>query len=178
MSSKLETAANIAILVSAVLFSIVAYRYLVPAAPGAPREAPIYSPGDSVGALGGIELGDHDKTVIFFLSSTCRYCTESMPFYREVAERAQAQLETGRTLQLVVVGRESESTLQSYANTHGFHPHRFVTVTQEGAPKLALTPTLVLAGRDGTVEAAWIGQLDLTNQQQFFRLLETAQPGG
>jgi hypothetical protein len=99
-----------------------------------------------------------------------------MPFYRNVAERAQAQVESGRALQLVVVGRESESTLRSYADAHGFRPHRFVTVTQESAPKFALTPTLVLAGRDGTVEAAWVGQLDLTNQEQFFRLLEAPQP--
>ena len=170
-SSRIENAANIAVIVSALVFLGMAYRYLAPPVPAVPREAPIYSPGDSVGEIPGVSLSDGKQTVIFFLSSTCRYCTDSMPFYREVAQFVTGSTEVRERVQVVVVGREQEAVLRAYVEAHEFSPDQIKTVTEADTPKLALTPTLVLVNGAGGVDAAWIGQLDASNQGEFFARL-------
>lgn len=171
---RLEQLANLAVIVSAVVFCFMAYRYLVPPTAAGAREAPIYSPGDPIGSASGLGIPGK-RTVLFFVSSTCRYCTDSMPFYKEVMRRVASSPEVRQRVDVIVVGRESEATLREYVERYGFSPDRIGTVTESAMPKLALTPTSVLVNSEGLVDAAWIGRLDTMNEERFFSLLSKSE---
>lgn len=167
---RLEQFANLAVIVAAVVFCIVAYNYLAPASPSGPRQAPIYSPGDDLGRIPGVETRGR-RSVVFFLSSTCGYCTDSMPFYRDVVEWVSSDRSLRETTQLIVIGREDESSLWQYVRANAFEPDYVARVTEQDTPRLALTPTVVLADEDGVVEAAWIGLFDQSKRDRFFSVL-------
>ncbi|HEY9285591.1 MAG TPA: hypothetical protein VIP46_19225, partial [Pyrinomonadaceae bacterium] len=88
-AKKLEVAANVAIVVVAVLLSAVLVRsYLA-----APSEREDVRPtvqtqrtlqnGESIN-LPGIDWQKNGRTLLMALSTTCHFCTESGPFYQRL----------------------------------------------------------------------------------------------
>src|ERR1051326_6028330 len=85
LSKKIELAANISIVLVALLLGTVlirAYRFRQRAAPDKP---PTIATGTKL-ALSGIDWAKSDQTLLLVLQKGCHFCSESAPFYKRVIQ--------------------------------------------------------------------------------------------
>jgi hypothetical protein len=151
---KIELLANVGIIVVAVLLGIVfASRFLFPASPkhAAVEDAQI-KPGMKL-SLSGVDWDRGDKTLLLVLSTTCRYCTESSPFYQRLAQQ-----KAGHDVRLIALLPQSNVEAQQYLNNHGISVDE-VRQSVPGAAYARATPTLIMVDRIGTVIESWVGKL-------------------
>jgi hypothetical protein len=120
-----------------------------------------YAQGDVFGSVEGLDFREVPSTAILFLQSTCKFCTDSMPFYRRLSE-------IPRRGRLVVMGTESRERLEAYLAAHQFKPDRVIVVTPQ-ATKVRGTPTILVVDTNGVVVEAWGGQLDSARELAVFR---------
>ncbi|MDQ3068839.1 MAG: hypothetical protein M3R55_03810 [Acidobacteriota bacterium] len=93
--------------------------------------------------------------LLLVLSTTCRYCTQSMPFYTQLAKLPQVA--AGR-LRLSVVSLQSQEQMQAYLEANGLRMERIVSLRDSGL-NITGTPVLVLVSPDGIVRDSWGGWL-------------------
>ncbi|MFA5897559.1 MAG: thioredoxin fold domain-containing protein [Hyphomicrobium sp.] len=150
----LDTATNVGLLVASAMMTIVLGQRLWSQYLSSPTVPPTYQQGDTFPEVERVNYGASDKTVVLFVASTCKYCTQSMPFYEELAR--------GRTLlrtQLLAVGFEPESTITSYLAGHRVQTDAVLS-TLSRKFKFAATPTLVVLDSKGVVLNQWVGALN------------------
>jgi thioredoxin-related protein len=152
---KVELLANLAIIVVAALLAVVLVsRYLLPSRQQADvAEAKQVRAGTKL-SLPGADWGHSDRTLLLVLSTTCRYCTESAPFYQRLAQEKSKR----GGVRLMAVLPQSADVAQQYLADHG------ITVDQvkQAAPGAAYakgTPTLILVDNTGSVVGSWVGKL-------------------
>jgi hypothetical protein len=165
MSSRSGTLADLAIIVMALpvigrlaldAFDSKSTRAELDQRRPAPEAA--WKGGEILPKLHGVEFDRAERTVILFLKSTCRFCTESMPCYEQLVRLRKA----GHSpFQLVAVSTEAKAALEAYLSSHGIEVDRALTIerAQLRELKLAGTPTLILVDRTGTVIEQWRGMI-------------------
>lgn len=160
-AKTLETLANAAIVVVALLATVVLVRQL--STPNAGRAAAAEVPaaaaprGPVTGSpisVPGVTWGGREQTLVLVLSTTCRFCTNSAPFYHRLVRESQR---TGKT-RLVAVLPQATPDATRYLNDLGVAISEIVQ-----APLATLgargTPTLILVDGAGVVKHTWAGQL-------------------
>lgn len=104
-----------------------------------------------------IALGDDKAPItrhlVLIVHSGCRYCTQEMPFYRELASIAA---KVG-TAQIHVASSEDESALTSYVDANNLGGVSLLPKTK--VPGVAGTPTIALIDAAGRVTRSWRGVL-------------------
>jgi hypothetical protein len=154
---RTEMVANIAIIVVAVLLGVVLVRnYLLPQPepqPAMPPTVAAIAPGTKL-SIPGVDWKANGRTMVLALSTGCRYCTESGPFYQRLAqERAKAQ-----NLRVVAMFPEPVEQSKKYLSDLGVS----VDEVQQGrldSIGVRGTPTLILVDGDGAVVESWRGKL-------------------
>ena len=165
----LDAATNVAVVVSAILFVALGIRYFwLTSNPPTPGAAAVYDPGDRVDPIPGLTYGGPERTVLLFLSSTCIYCTESMPFYRFLSER---QRDVPRRFRLVAVSKEDDSVMKKYLESNALSVDQIAAVPPEQPFRLRLTPTLVLVDKEGKATQSWVGALSEDNKAEVLRAI-------
>lgn len=106
-------------------------------------------PGDTV-ALPDIDFAGAPRTVLVFVSSNCRYCTESMPFYRRLTGLRKAPI--------IVVGYQPADVLRAYVNSQGVFPDAVVSATPSTLA-VSGSPTVIIVDSSRRVVAVWRGLL-------------------
>src|SRR5260370_26002176 len=87
MKSKVEVAANVAVIVLAVVIGTVFLMNRF----GAPRLDPNeVKAGDQLPGLPAYKWNAHERTLVLALRSGCHFCEASMPFYRKLAQLEQS----------------------------------------------------------------------------------------
>jgi hypothetical protein len=109
--------------------------------------------------LPGVDFRRKGKTLLIAVSSTCHFCQESQPFYRQLAN------ERGVTANLIAVLPMPQHDAENYVHTK-ISPSLQVVSASLGSIGVNSTPTLLLVDSQGKVEQAWIGKLDNAGQQQ------------
>jgi hypothetical protein len=94
------------------------------------------------------------RTVLLFVSSTCQYCSASMPFYGRLLEEQRQRDQ----FDVIAVGFEPEERLRSYFGEHRVDI-RAIRRATPGELKFRSTPTLIVTDASGIVEGAWVGLL-------------------
>lgn len=94
------------------------------------------------------------KTLVYFLSLRCRFCSESMPFYKRIHE-TNAKNARVRT---VAVLPESVEDAETYFSSNGIVFDEILTKRPSDLG-ISGTPTLVLLDADQYVMAIWSGKL-------------------
>jgi thiol-disulfide isomerase/thioredoxin len=161
MSSRLEKASNIALIVSAVVFLGVTIRneFAKPAVRAnssvAIREALI---GKTLHPP-GMTFPRERQTVLLAVSSSCHFCQESWPFFRELAARSEGKLD------VVAVLPQSQSEAESYVKEAKVPVAKVVSANLQSMG-VAVTPTVILLDRGGKVRDVWVGQLDEGHRKQ------------
>lgn len=150
--AAVEWIGNCCLIVACIAVTVAAARSLgSPPASTTPSQ-PGYERGAIFPAIDGVQFGSRDKTLILFVSTRCKYCDESLPFYQQLSESPRAGW------QLVAIGSDPADALEAYLKKHSVSMDKVVSVRPEKF-KLAGTPTMILTDRDGRVTGYWRGAL-------------------
>jgi thioredoxin-related protein len=153
----LEMLANVAIIVAAVLFSAVLIKsYLFPTPePKAQATVPAVTQkslqrGDVVSVM-DVDWSRNGRTLLLALSTTCRFCTDSAPFYQKISK------DHGDT-RLIAMFPQANTEGETYLEKLGVRVDevRQVSFTELG---ITGTPTLLLIDNAGKVTNMWEGAL-------------------
>jgi thioredoxin-related protein len=117
-----------------------------------------YRTGERLPLNASIDVSKSAQTLLLFLRSTCKFCTESMPFYVRLAA---ARRTAGTDLRLVVISADPPQVLAAYLAEFQLRVDQAVTLAPAELAQFRVrgTPTLVLTDRSGTVRRVWIGKL-------------------
>lgn len=81
--NKIETSANILIIVLAIILSVIlAQKFFFNSSS---RNAEMLKAGEKV-SLASVDFSQSEKTILIALNPDCPFCTESVPFYRLLRE--------------------------------------------------------------------------------------------
>ena len=152
---RTEMVANLAIILVAIFLGAVLVKdYLLPKPqPSMPTAPAAIAPGTKL-SLPGVDWKANGKTLVLALSTACRFCTESGPFYqRLVQDRAKIQ-----NIRLVAVFPQPVAEGQKYLSDLGVSVDEVRQARLDSIGVIA-TPTLILANADGAVAESWRGKL-------------------
>jgi hypothetical protein len=170
-ANRLNRVANLAVVLSAVLTAGVYARAWLGASP-VPAAAPAvgvgYVAGDVLPPLEGVSYAAADRSLILFVSSSCHFCTESMPFYDTLVRTRNARK---ANVALIALSREAPADLQAYLGAHGVALDRALSTAGRTDLKFFGTPTLVLLNRAGAVQQVWVGALRPDAERQVLRVV-------
>lgn len=165
---KTEAVANVAIIVVALLLGVVLVkRFLLPGGgTDAARSAdPRVAAGTKL-SLPGEDWAGNGRTLLLVLSSECRFCTESAPFYQRLARDT-----AGRTgLRLVAVLPQEVGTGREYLQRLNA-PIGEVRQAAPSAVGAQVTPTLILVDGGGVVTHSWVGKLAANEESEVLERL-------
>src|SRR5215471_636141 len=142
-----EVAANIGIVIVAVVaLGFFARSYLgYPAA----QHALV---GEKL-ALKDINWQTNRKSLVLALSTTCHFCTESAPFYRQLVAKSEEQ-----HVRTIAVFPQGPPEASSYLKNQNVAVNE-VRQTSFADMQISGTPTLLLIDEKGVVRGAWVGKL-------------------
>lgn len=103
-------------------------------------------------------------TVLVIVSSKCRYCIESLPLYRRLAEDSARN-----PFRLVFAGAEPLDTITGFLVANG-HPKPTILSLPPEIP-VSVTPTLVLINSSGEITSAWLGRLTPKQEGSLFGVI-------
>ena len=112
------------------------------------------------------DVGFGPQTILIFVSSTCRYCNDSMPFYQRLETKVSAHM--GR-VRLVFASREPVEITQRYLRLHGVESEA-ISILGNTVP-LSGTPTLLLADDQGVVKHGWLGRLTSDQEEMVLKIV-------
>ena len=172
---RLEVAANVSVLVVALLIcTVLTKQFLLPHpnqpldSPGRPQAAQVAEPlkGKPL-AIQGVTWSPRHPTLVMALATYCHFCIDSAPFYHTLSD-----MEHQGKLHADVVAAFPEDTGQArtFASKYGFQPDKIVSTSLDSIG-VEGTPTLLLVGADGHVQRQWTGRLSETDQNALVKLL-------
>lgn len=171
--SRLNKLLNLALIVAAIAFVVMAiFKYRERTHANSPRRPPI-EVGSKID-LPGLVWGENEATLLLVLSTECHFCSESMPFYRQIVE----QVGNIPRRRLIAVFAQSVTEGRQYLSAQGL---AITDVRQATAAELGVSgvPTLILIDKQGTVSNVWVGKLgpnleQLVKQRFFFDATSSA----
>lgn len=169
--SKLDTLANVAI----ILVAIVALVVLVPRAyevihpHPSPFEARAAKPGEQLAALKAMVPAGADRALVIAVSPLCHFCNESLPFYKQLVERRNQSGSAVKVIAAVPNAKAREDELKTF-QAGGVQPDGVVPADFNSI-KVPGTPTVMLVDRSGKVLAVWVGKLEESREQEVLKRL-------
>jgi peroxiredoxin len=169
-SVSLERMANIAVILAAAV-CIVTWASFALRAPVSARDvSPRYVAGDSLAEVPEIATITVPRILVVFVNSLCRYCTESMPFYRQLSE-LRASNAGGDPASIIFVSREPLASLTTYLANHGIGGQLLIALPQGTPFKMTTTPTVLLLDRMRKVERVWVGLLSDSQRNEVLAIV-------
>ncbi|HET8926001.1 MAG TPA: hypothetical protein VFN26_23655 [Candidatus Acidoferrum sp.] len=159
MKNKVEVAANIVVIVLAVVIGSVFLkdRFATPGA--APNEV---KAGDQLPGLSAYNWKAHERTLLLALRSGCHFCEASMPFYRKLAQLEQSN-QIG--VHLVAVFPDDPAVVHQVVETQQL-TLEVLPRFELGQVKVQATPTLILVDEQGRVSKVWMGELPAAEEAE------------
>jgi hypothetical protein len=158
---RTDRAADLAFICTCVLLlGVIGYRVAVSAKPAALEEG--YRVGDSLSADIIPTDARFDRALVLIVHSKCTICTESMPFYKAVADERSAQ---HHPLSLFVLAREDPSVVRKYLEQYGLAVDGIFPISHD-ALKGTGFPTMLAVAQARTVTGVWRGRLSSSNQMK------------
>lgn len=157
---KLETLANMAIIVVACLLGTVIVRnyLLTPRSTQAANQST--TKFEQLSSI-GVNWQQSKQTLVLALSTQCHYCTDSAPFYRQVVSAP-------RTTRLLALLPQPIAESREYLNRLGVSVDDIKQV-QFSTINITGTPTLLLIDENGFVRKSWIGKLGEDQQAEVLK---------
>ena len=113
-----------------------------------------------------IDFSDASRTLLVVLQRPCRYCDDSMPFYRRLDARAPGR----NDVRIAVVAPPRNRGIGDYLASEGFEPDAVVFADPERFPASG-TPTLMVVDGDGSLTYSWVGLLDAGQEAEVLDVL-------
>ena len=162
----LEKAANVAVILGVAVFITVMVTDKV-----GPRGVQPGSVDPAKQLLGktmripGLQFPQARGSLVLVLSTTCHFCKDSLPFYKDLASKSLERFNVVAVLPQPLA--EAQVYLQQAAV-----PTTHVISTELGGMGVAGTPAVLLLDRTGKVSDAWVGKLDEGRQRQVLSRLQ------
>ncbi len=140
----------VATLLVAAVAAVMLYERVKPS--GIDVHLTAYEVGDRLEDRDRVGVATDRPTLLVWVRSTCSFCTESMPLYRQLVA------DPDRRSAITFIGPEAIETLKAYLGRFRIVPD---AVISGGSARLRLsgTPRILLVAPDGRIEAAWLGYL-------------------
>lgn len=172
IGKKIEIIANIAIIAIAILIGIVAYqKYFKKTDPSPQTQQQAQQPIIPVGAklsLGNIDWTKSKKNIVLALQDTCKYCSESAPFYQRLIPKAEKN-----SIPIIAVFPDSGTIDQNKKYLDGLKvPLREIRLSKLDAVKVQGTPTLYIVNEKGEITKGWIGKLNSSGEEEVLNYLK------
>jgi hypothetical protein len=112
-------------------------------------------------------------SAVLFLSTQCHFCEESMPFYRELSENRSTV--SKNRVALIAISREPGSDVENHlGQNHVYFDH--VYQVPSTFKLLKSTPTLLLVNGEGTIQRAFVGELNVEREREVLALVRSNDP--
>ena len=166
--SKLDTIANIAIIVVCLIASTVLIRnyFFPPRPPGAPQGI---EKGETVAALGKVVPAGSDRALVIAVSPTCHWCDASMPFYTKLVDERDKKSSGVKVVAVVPAAEAREPEAKKFSDA-GVKPDSMVDLSFAEI-KVPGTPTVLLVDNEGKVLDVWVGNQDESGEKEILRAL-------
>jgi hypothetical protein len=155
MARKLDVVTNVIAIATCLLASAVLLQKLDLLPRRSPAGAVELRTGAVLPAAWQVSTNAGVPTVVAVVRSTCHFCTESMPFYRDLVRKP---------VRLVAVSDEPREVTRAYFVAHGVEPAQIVSARPAG---ISGTPTLFAVDAAGRIRDRQVGLLSAEKQQQF-----------
>ena len=164
ISKKIEVLSNVAIIVVAIVLTFTLIKgYTSKNSVDAPVKNPTainptVNSADLIGKklnVPDVDWAKNGKTLVMAVQSGCHFCTDSGPFYRELAKRQSANAK----VKIVAILPQTVEDSRQYLSSLGVSINQIRQMSL-GSIGVSGTPTLLLADSNGVVTDAWIGKLD------------------
>lgn len=168
--SKLDTVANIAIIVVCIIAAAILIRnnFLQPQQQqgNRPPEAEV---GEQFDTLRQVMPAGTQRAMVVALSPTCHFCNESMPFYKQLIDQRN---QSGSPVKVIaaVPRDEAKAEEQQKFATAGVQPDSLVTL-DFASIKVPGTPTILHVDNQGKVLDVWVGKLDESGEKAVLQKL-------
>jgi hypothetical protein len=168
MLKKLDTTANVVVIVVGVLVSFAIIRgYFLPPSPAALAPAK----GQKMPGIPGINWASHRSTLLLIMRKGCHYCEDSVPFYQRLAESAKG----GDTV-VVALFPDAQDVARQTLLSEGL-PFSVVGGVSLASLQISGTPTIILVGQSGRVAGSWVGMLSPRQELEVLAAAETPNSG-
>lgn len=166
--SKLDTIANIAIIVVCIIASVVLVRnyFFTPKPPGAP---PIAEKGDQLPALQAALPAGTESALVLVVSPTCHFCTESIPFYKRLVDERNKKGSPVKVVVAVPAAEARDQEAKMFADA-GIQPDAVVPVSFRDI-KVNGTPTILHVDNQGKVLGVWEGKQEAGGEKKILATL-------
>ena len=162
MPDRTDRFANLAVIVMCVVIAAVGAKQLLPTKASRPAKPNPYVVGEKTPFVEA-NFGESDKTVLLVVSSTCRFCTESLPFYRGlIAEVHKSE----RSVRAVVASLDPPDRAQAYVSENGLVGAGLIRMPADAWVRIQATPTVLVLDREGIVKGSWVGKLQPEQEKE------------
>jgi hypothetical protein len=160
---------NCAILLTCVVCAAIwaDYAYLRPLRIGPGN--PTLRIGSVLPPLTGVDADNQEGTLLIVISSSCRYCLESLPFYRALLS---ARDNRRTRLGIVIASFDSVTDITRMLADGAVRPDAVVTLDRQGPIRVRMTPTIVHLDRQRRVLHTWEGELPHGREAVVLRLAD------
>ena len=163
---RIELIANVCIIVVALVIGVVLAKRFLFHTPAPESSVPAIQARTKI-ALPKVDWSRNGRTLLIVLSTGCRYCTASAPFYRRLLDEVAL---TQRTRLVAVFPQETGDGKKYLAGLNlPIDDVRQVSPISLGAKG---TPTLILVDSSGVVIGSWVGQLPSDKEAEVFASLQ------
>lgn len=117
-----------------------------------------------------------ESRVLLFVSSTCKYCLQSLDFYARLGRTVDSLQRAGVPLSLAAVidGSDAAPVQRQILRSNEVKVDTLLRVTSLRSVGVSGTPTIVFLQRDGTSHS-WIGLQDSTGEREILSAVKSVQ---
>lgn len=157
----LEVTTNIAVLVATIMLVAVFVRsYFPPEPTKRVAAAGKLAPDTAIGEVKDLELADTPRTLLMVLSTECKYCIQSTPFYKTLSGMRESL--AGRT-RIVAIFPQDDQDVKAFLQEHHLEIDFRASVDFEKLG-VSATPTLILLDSRRNILNSWLGSLSKGEQ--------------
>lgn len=117
--------------------------------------------------LPGADFQSAPLSVLLEISSTCHFCDESMPFYKQLMAVRQAQ---ASKVPVIVASRDAVAVMRKHLEDQQVAVDK--VLHERPADSVSVTPTIYIVDSNGLVKRAFIGKLDSSGEKELLSIIE------
>jgi hypothetical protein len=106
-------------------------------------------------------------SILLQISSTCRFCNESMPFYKQLMAVRQAQ---STKVPVIVASADAVAVMQKHLEDQQVTVDKVLHSRLESLG--VVTPTVYIVDSQGVVKRVFIGKLDSSGEKELLSIVE------
>jgi hypothetical protein len=136
-----------------------------------PARATGSSDDDAIGRMApsipGISYSQYKHTLVLSVHSSCRFCADSMPFYKTLATRRGSE----PSFRIVAVSTEDRGRLTKYFSDHHVSVDDAVQIEASLWADYLRTPTVLIVDQADKIVGRWTGRLPSAREAEVVAML-------